>query len=404
MRVSKILKELLQQGCLIVMIVLLCGFVSLATEANSESTKDSYFDDETQTQVTPGTGDENSGDESGEAGEDANSKDNAATNDGAQEDTVKNGWSKNKNSYYVNNKKVTGVKKINGKLYYFKQNGNLYKKKGLCKINKQYYYISKDNSLKTGVVKVGKVYYYFQKKSGVRYQKSGICKVDGKYYYFGSDYSLKSGWKRDSNNKRYYFDTKKFAAKTGWSYVGKFKYYFKKNGQLLQDVRSKLTKTQKQDYYIKVNRAASCVTVYARDGKKGYTIPVVSFVCSGGNATPIGTFKIRDKLRWHELMGPCWGQWCMHLTDSILFHSVYYNRPYDNRSLDVGAYNRLGTIASHGCVRLRAGDSKWIYDNCKVGTKVTIYDNSKDPGPFDKPVAQKLRAGHTWDPTDPTIK
>jgi len=104
------------------------------------------------------------------------------------------------------------------------------------------------------------------------------------------------------------------------------------------------------------------------------------------------------------LMGPCWGQWCMHLTDSILFHSVYYNQPYNNRSLDVGAYNKLGTIASHGCVRLRAGDSKWIYDNCKVGTKVTIYDNAKDPGPFDKPKAQKLKYGHTWDPTDPTIK
>ena len=94
----------------------------------------------------------------------------------------------------------------------------------------------------------------------------------------------------------------------------------------------------------------------------------------------------------------------MHLTDSILFHSVYYNQPYNNRSLDVGAYNKLGTIASHGCVRLRAGDSKWIYDNCKVGTKVTIYDNAKDPGPFDKPKAQKLKYGHTWDPTDPTIK
>ena len=70
----------------------------------------------------------------------------------------------------------------------------------------------------------------------------------------------------------------------------------------------------------------------------------------------------------------------------------------------VKAYNKLGTVASHGCIRLRAGDAKWIYDNCDIGTKVTIYDNKKVPGPFDKPKAQKLSSSHTWDPTDPAFK
>lgn len=354
MQATKTLGKWLIHSVWIMVFILSFGSVAFATQASTQSPEEGYFDDETQQHVT--------------------------------------------------NEKVTGVQEIDGKLYYFKKDGTLYKKKGLQKINDRYYYINSDNSLKTGVVKVGKRYYYFLKKSGARYEKTGIRKVEGKYYYFSSKHYLKSGWKRNDSGKRYYFDKKTYAAKIGWNYVGKYKYYFKKNGQLSQDVRNILTKKQKQNYYIKVNRAASCVTVYTKDGKKGYTIPVVSFICSGGAATPIGTFKIRDKLRWHELMGPCWGQWCMHLTDSILFHSVYYNQPYNNRSLDVGAYNRLGTIASHGCVRLRAGDSKWIYDNCKVGTKVTIYDNAKNPGPFDKPKVQKLKAGHTWDPTDPTIK
>lgn len=274
----------------------------------------------------------------------------------------KNGWNKKKTCYYKNGKKVKGVQKISGK------------------------------------------YYYFSKKNGTRVKETGIKKVDGQYYNFSSSYTLRSGWYRDKENKRYYFDKKTKAALKGWNYVGKYKYYFNKNGQLKQDVRSKLSKTQKKSYEIKVNRTASCVTVYAKDGKKGYTIPVVAFVCSAGNATPVGTFKIRDKLRWHELMGPCWGQWCQHITSSILFHSVYYDRKYDNKSLNVAAYNRLGTMASHGCIRLTAGDCKWIYDNCKVGTKVTIYNNEKDPGPFDKPKAQKLRASQTWDPTDPAFK
>ncbi len=329
---------------------------------------------------------------------------NSVTGEETTEEIIEDGWNAEKTSYYEDGEKVTGIKKIEGKRYYFKSNGKIYNKKGLRKIDSKYYCFAKDGSLKTGVVKVDGKRFYFNKKNGQRFEKTGMQKVNGKYYCFTSNHTLKSGWLRDEKNNRYYFNSKTYAAENGWAYVGKYKYYFKKNGQLVQDVRSILTSKQKSDYYIKVNRTACCVTVYAKDGTKGYTIPVVSFVCSTGAATPVGTFRIRDKLRWHELMGPCWGQWCEHLTYSILFHSVYYNKPYDKYSLDVNAYNKLGTMASHGCVRLTAGDAKWIYDNCKVGTKVTIYNNQKDPGPFDKPKAQKLKSGHTWDPTDPTVK
>lgn len=48
-------------------------------------------------------------------------------------------------------------------------------------------------------------------------------------------------------------------------------------------------------------------------------------------------------------------------------------------------------------------DAKWIYDNCPVGTKVTIYD-SKDPGPLGKPTPIRIDVNSPyrgWDPTDP---
>jgi hypothetical protein len=99
-------------------------------------------------------------------------------------------------------------------------------------------------------------------------------------------------------------------------------------------------------------------------------------------------------------MGPCWGQWCTQIVDDFLFHSVYYNSYNNNMTLAVGEYNKLGTTASHGCVRLTAGDAKWIYDNCKLRTKVVIY-NSSYAGPLGKPSARKLSSYHTWDPTDP---
>ena len=316
----------------------------------------------------------------------------------------KNGWNSKKTSYLVNGKKVKGFYLIDEKLYYFNNKGVLYTKSGLKKIDGKTYYFDDDHYVLSGVVEIDGKSYYFCKEGGARYETKGLSKVDDKLLCVKSDFSLKSGWYRDNSGKRYYFDKKTYEGLTGWNYVGKYKFFFNKKGVLVQDVRKKLTKAQKGDYTIRVNRTASCVTVYAKDGIKGYTIPVVSFVCSAGHDTPTGTFTIRDKLRWHELMGPCWGQWCMHLTDDILFHSVYYNKERDNKSLSVSAYNKLGTMASHGCVRLTAGDSKWIYDNCTVGTKVTIYNNKKNPGPFDKPVAKKLSASQTWDPTDPAFR
>lgn len=65
-------------------------------------------------------------------------------------------------------------------------------------------------------------------------------------------------------------------------------------------------------------------------------------------------------------------------------------------------FNKLGTTASHGCVRLSVADAKWIYDHCALGTKVTIY-SSKNPGPLGKPKGIKVSTARKmyWDPTDP---
>jgi hypothetical protein len=71
--------------------------------------------------------------------------------------------------------------------------------------------------------------------------------------------------------------------------------------------------------------------------------------------------------------------------------------------LDVIEFNKLGTAASAGCVRLNCADVKWIYDNCGSKTKVTIYDDA-NPGPFGYPEQILLDEDHTWDPTDPEMK
>ena len=71
-------------------------------------------------------------------------------------------------------------------------------------------------------------------------------------------------------------------------------------------------------------------------------------------------------------------------------------------SLEAEEYNKLGSSASMGCIRLAAGDVKWIYDNCPMGTPVHIFD--ADTLPVERPEFIPLdlndpRSG--WDPTDP---
>lgn len=152
-------------------------------------------------------------------------------------------------------------------------------------------------------------------------------------------------------------------------------------------------------YIIKVNRKKSVITVYERQSQGKYKA-MKAMACSPGYATPLGTYYIPAKYRWQLLDGNVWGQYCSRIKTGILFHSVwYYER--DPSTLCNREYNKLGTIASHGCVRLNVQDCKWIYDNCPVGTKVVIYD-SNDPGPLGKPETIKITSGTKmgYDPTD----
>ena len=151
-------------------------------------------------------------------------------------------------------------------------------------------------------------------------------------------------------------------------------------------------------YVIKVNKQQNTVTIYGKDSKGKYTVPVKAMICSTGSDTPLGTYRTPAKYRWKLLLDNVWGQYSTRITGGILFHSVWYYKQ-DPSTLSAVQYNKLGTMCSHGCIRLTVADAKWIYDNCPIGTTVTIY-NSKNPGPLGKPVAIKLPTNTGWDPTD----
>lgn len=158
-------------------------------------------------------------------------------------------------------------------------------------------------------------------------------------------------------------------------------------------------------YYIKVNYGAQVVTIYKQDEDGDYTIPYKAMVCSTGVATPTsGVYSIPARWEWLGLQGDVYGHYSTQIKGNILFHSVPYLTRGDKSSLEYWEYDKLGTYASAGCVRLTVADAKWIFYNCAKGTKVEFYSSS-NPGPLGKPSAKKISSYpdylRNWDPTDP---
>lgn len=110
------------------------------------------------------------------------------------------------------------------------------------------------------------------------------------------------------------------------------------------------------------------VTVYDAGNRT-----VESFVCSTGIAgsdTPKGTYKVQEKgysffSKTYQEGGYYWTQF----SGDFLFHSVPFDKDKDIIPAEA---SKLGTKASHGCVRLSIENAKWIYDNIPRGTKVVI--------------------------------
>lgn len=155
-------------------------------------------------------------------------------------------------------------------------------------------------------------------------------------------------------------------------------------------------------YRITVNLTDNIVTIYEKDSAGRYTTPDRAFVCSAGSYTPEGTFRTTNKYIWRPLFGNVFGQYATRITGSILFHSVPYLKQ-DKSTLEYDEYNKLGTTASAGCIRLTAADAKWIYDNCPSGTVVEMYrGNRKEPLQPEQPAKIDISDSRKgWDPTDP---
>lgn len=176
----------------------------------------------------------------------------------------------------------------------------------------------------------------------------------------------------------------------------------------VNNIENNSTGSQSQNtsnYYIKVNYGANVVNIYTKDADGNYTVPYKAMICSTGTSTPAsGIYSIKLKWKWLALFGDVYGYYTTQIVGNILFHSVPYLEKGNPASLEYWEYDKLGTSASMGCIRLKVEDAMWIYNNCPSGTMVEFYSSS-NPGPLGKPSVPKISGYDSpyrdWDPTDP---
>lgn len=140
----------------------------------------------------------------------------------------------------------------------------------------------------------------------------------------------------------------------------------------------------KNPYWVDVDLVNQIVTVHANNDDN--TI-VMQCLCSSGakGATPTGTYRMPPKKRdtertewFHFRAYGGYARYATRIYMDVMFHSLLYSRPSESY-INQESVENLGRAVSHGCIRLRWEDAKFIAENCPVGTKVKIHrKNERD--------------------------
>lgn len=130
-------------------------------------------------------------------------------------------------------------------------------------------------------------------------------------------------------------------------------------------------------YYIGVDLTNQIVTVYRTSDN---TI-ARQMLCSSGmnDSTPEGIHYMEEGWRVNERkpwlwLGEyqCWVRYATRIWQGYMFHSLPFSRRDASAMIEQSA-RELGTPTSHGCMRLRVDDARFISENCGVGTMVRLY-------------------------------
>lgn len=171
------------------------------------------------------------------------------------------------------------------------------------------------------------------------------------------------------------------------------------------------------NYIIYVNTALNVTTVYRTDeeGNRGEAVRCIP--CSTareGYETPLGDdwylmeWIILPDNEWCYMADGTEGLYAYRITNGEIFDIMFHSVPYystDHGDLEWEEYNKLGSEASMGCIRMCAGDVRWLGETCAINTPVYLYSDPNEVFPIsvDEPIripaeVEEIRG---WDPTDP---
>ena len=254
-------------------------------------------------------------------------------------------------------------------------------------------------AIKLALWKKGVEFYDATEKPMANDSNEGVFWTENGATYVTADGRSYTGWGFDGDSNQYYFNNG--VAVTGWNVIDGYNIYFDDSGVALKDLSGVMGNPGA--YAIRINKATRTMYVLAQDASGNFTIPYKTLMVTVGDDTPIGSFSIYEKYRWHFMHTDCYCQFLSRFKGHFLLHSLLYTRP-DYNTMDAIYYNYMDDSMSGGCVRLRAVDCAWIYNNCPNGTTVTIYNNKWDKGPIEKDaIQQAIPRNQTFDPTDPLV-
>lgn len=117
-------------------------------------------------------------------------------------------------------------------------------------------------------------------------------------------------------------------------------------------------------------------TAYAYDGT-GRLVATLPVSTGLGNSTPVGSFKIfsRTPRTFYRPDPSEKMDWMVRFTKSkrgnnIGFHSIPYRTTKSGRQLLPTPIGKAPS--SHGCIRMRNDDARWLYHNVSIGTRVIV--------------------------------
>lgn len=175
---------------------------------------------------------------------------------------------------------------------------------------------------------------------------------------------------------------------------------------------TKKTETKKatptlKSYKIEVDLTNQICTVYGVYSDKSVKPIMSEFISSArkGCTTPTGNFKIQGasggrKAKYRTCLmssKKAYAEYACRFTGAKMMHGVPYKKRNTKGYVDKTEFNKLGTRASAGCVRMPIKLARYIYNHCPVGTPVKVFNGTKGKYPMGKP--KKYKATSNLDPT-----